>query len=55
MGAGSNIPVGWMAINAVGLPRFVCGACGFTEHWITDPIDLAKLREYYGGEPPAQG
>lgn len=47
-GAGSNLPIGWRAMNAVRLARFVCAACGFTESWVTDPADLVKVRNKYG-------
>jgi len=47
-GAGNNIPVGWRAMNAVAVARFVCGVCGYSEEWITSPRDLERVRQRYG-------
>jgi len=47
-GAGSNIPVGWRALNAVPVTRLVCASCGFTESWVSDRKDLEKLKSVFG-------
>ena len=35
----------------VPLARYVCAACGFTEEWVEDQADLAKIRGKYGTGP----
>ena len=47
-GAGSNIPVGWLAIRAVRVTRYLCEACGFIESWVLSPEDRAKVAKRYG-------
>ena len=52
-GSGNNIPIrafGWRSATHVLVTRFVCGACGFSEEWIEDPKDIARLRERYGAK-----
>ncbi len=43
-GAGNNIMVGATIFSAVGVNRYVCCHCGFTEEWI-DKGDLEKLKK----------
>jgi ribosomal protein S27AE len=35
---------GW---NAVGVTRYLCGSCGYIEHWVDDPDDVAKVKKVY--------
>lgn len=42
-GAGNNIPVGWTVWSSVNVTRFLCTGCGFSEEWIEQPDDIAKL------------
>jgi hypothetical protein len=34
--------------GVVPLARYVCATCGFTEEWVEDQADLAKIRHKYG-------
>jgi predicted nucleic-acid-binding Zn-ribbon protein len=38
VGIFANVPV----------TRYVCSKCGFTEEWIESPVDMEKIRDYYG-------
>jgi transposase-like protein len=48
-GAGNNIIVGWTIFNAVKVARYLCATCGFSEEWIDDAADIAKIKTKYGG------
>ena len=43
---GNFIPVGWGFTN-IGVTRFVCEDCGFSEEWIEDEYDLNILKEEF--------
>ena len=43
-GAGNNIVLGWTILSAVKVSRYLCGGCGFSEEWIDDARDLAKIK-----------
>ena len=46
-GAGNNIMTGSTIFSAVGVNRYVCCGCGYSEEWI-DMEDIPKLqRNYY--------
>lgn len=47
-GSGNNIATGWTIFSSVKVSRYLCGNCGFSEEWIDDADDLAKIREKYG-------
>jgi ribosomal protein S27AE len=48
-GAGNNIPTGRIVLgSAVKVTRYLCGACGFSEEWIDDAKDIARLKTKYG-------
>ena len=38
------IPIGFTMAGCVGLSRYVCGACGYTEEWIVDRGDIERIR-----------
>ncbi len=40
-GAGNNIMVGGTIFSAVGVDRYICCSCGFTEEW----IDTGKMEK----------
>lgn len=40
-GTGNNIPVGF---GAVGVHRYLCCECGFSEEWI-DKEDISKIKK----------
>jgi predicted nucleic-acid-binding Zn-ribbon protein len=44
-GSGNIIKVG--PIGLVKVTRYLCASCGFSEEWIDDPDDIAKLKEKY--------
>ena len=48
-GAGNNIPMHrkWFA-KPVLVTRYMCEACGFSEEWIDDPDDIAKIKAGFG-------
>jgi len=48
-GAGNNIPVGWTVFSSILVTRYMCVACGFSEEWIDDEADRAKLVEKFRG------
>lgn len=42
-GSGNNIMTGGTIFSAVGVDRYICCSCGFTEEWIdTDKIGKIK-------------
>lgn len=43
---GNHIHGGWF--NLVGVVRYVCAKCGFSEEWIGKPKDIAILKKTYG-------
>ncbi len=45
---GDNILVGWTTFSAVKVTRYLCCACGFSEEWIDNPEDVAKIKKKYG-------
>jgi len=47
-GAGSNIPAGMTIFSRVKVARYVCGGCGYVEHYVEDAEGLRKLRRKYG-------
>lgn len=47
-GVGNNIYMGWFR-SAIRLPRYLCCGCGFSEEWVDDLNDLAKIKKKYGG------
>jgi predicted nucleic-acid-binding Zn-ribbon protein len=49
-GDASSIAVGEPMIRCVLVTRYVCGECGFIEHWIDSSEALKKLRDEYGAE-----
>ena len=42
-GSGNNIMVGISIFSAVGVDRYVCGRCGYTEEWIARE-NIEKVR-----------
>ena len=46
-GSGNNITVGLTVFSSIKVTRFMCEACGFSEEWVEDPSDRAKLRDKY--------
>jgi predicted nucleic-acid-binding Zn-ribbon protein len=46
-GAGNNIIVGRTIFSAVKVTRYLCGSCGFSEEWIDDASDIAKIKAKY--------
>jgi predicted nucleic-acid-binding Zn-ribbon protein len=46
-GAGNIITLGWSAINAVKVTRFVCEQCGYSEEWIENKEDIERLITKY--------
>lgn len=42
-GSGNNIKVGLTIFSSVGVDRYVCGRCGYTEEWIARE-DIEKVR-----------
>jgi len=44
-GSANLISTGWF--SAARVTRFLCAKCGFSEEWIEDPEQLAKLVEKY--------
>lgn len=47
-GAGNNITMGFTTFSSVGVTRYLCGGCGYSEEWIDDPEDLRKVYAKYG-------
>lgn len=45
-GVGNNIPVGMSIFSAVGVTRYMCCNCGFSEEWI-DKTDIPALENKY--------
>lgn len=43
-GSGNNIMVGLTVLSWVGVNRYICCTCGFTEEWI-DREDIEKVRK----------
>jgi predicted nucleic-acid-binding Zn-ribbon protein len=41
------ITIGWF--SAARVTRYLCAKCGFSEEWIEDPDELAKLVAKYRG------
>ena len=48
-GSGNNIKAGFTTLSSVTVTRYLCTTCGYTEEWIDDPSDIAKLKNYYYG------
>ena len=48
-GAGNNIPVGWTVWSSILVTRYMCVACGYSEEWIDNEADRAKLVEKFRG------
>ena len=46
-GSANVISTGWF--SAARVTRHLCAKCGFSEEWIEDPDDLAKLVAKYRG------
>ena len=46
-GAGNNIITGWTIWSAVKVTRLLCTSCGYSEEWIEDADDIAKLVEKF--------
>lgn len=44
-GSANVISTGWF--SAARVTRFLCAKCGFSEEWIEDPEQLAKLVATY--------
>ncbi|HMK88503.1 MAG TPA: hypothetical protein VK446_02560 [Methylocystis sp.] len=49
-GAGNVILAGMSLFSAVGVTRYICAACGFSEEWIDSAADTAKIKAKYAGE-----
>jgi hypothetical protein len=48
-GAGSYIPAGAVPmLSGVRISRYVCGTCGFIEHWVDTQTEVDRLRSKYG-------
>jgi len=47
---GTIIPITFSMAGCVGLSRYVCGACGFTEEWIVDKDDIERIRSKFSNE-----
>lgn len=45
-GAGNNILVGATIFSAVGVHRYLCCSCGYSEEWI-DKKDIPALKEKF--------
>ena len=43
-GSGNNIMLGATMLSAVGVDRYICCSCGYTEEWI-DTGDLAAVKK----------
>lgn len=41
------IGVGWMKVQSVRVTRYLCCHCGYSEEWIDDPKDIAKIEKSY--------
>ena len=37
----------WGARSVVGITRYLCGSCGYTEEWIDSAADIARVKERY--------
>lgn len=42
-GSGNNIMIGMSILSAVGVNRYICCNCGFTEEWV-DQEDLERIK-----------
>jgi hypothetical protein len=47
-GAGNNIPIGRTVFSSIKVTRYLCAACGFSEEWVEDADDRAKIKKKYG-------
>lgn len=45
-GGGEYVRTRWFRTPPA-VARYVCGTCGFVEHWVDLPKDLEKVREHY--------
>jgi ribosomal protein S27AE len=43
-GSGSNIMYGATVLSAVDVDRYICGNCGYVEHFVRE-LDIEKLRK----------
>ena len=43
-GAGNNIMLGASMLSAVGVDRYICCSCGYTEEWV-DMRDMEVIRK----------
>jgi predicted nucleic-acid-binding Zn-ribbon protein len=41
--SGGGVRTGVTIFSVVPLARFVCADCGFTEHWVEDKAEIARL------------
>lgn len=42
-GSGNNIMIGMSILSAVGVNRYICCNCGFTEEWV-DQEDIERIK-----------
>jgi hypothetical protein len=46
---GNYISLGMTVLSGVvGVTRFLCSRCGYSEEWVESPADIEKLRKKYG-------
>lgn len=43
----NSIRIGWGKSNQSRVTRYLCCQCGFTEEWVDDPYDIAKIEASY--------
>lgn len=46
-GRGNNIVTGFFSNDHVTVTRYLCSTCGYIEHWIDKPEDVAHLKREY--------
>ena len=44
------IPIGFTMAGCVGLSRYVCGECGYTEEWIVNRDDIERIRSKFSNK-----
>ncbi len=47
-GAGNNISIGWTSFSSVGVTRYLCANCGFSEEWIDEKDNIVQIKKKYG-------
>jgi hypothetical protein len=47
-GVGNSVRVGFWGLNGIPVTRYLCGSCGYIEHWIDEAKDIDKIKDYYG-------